>query len=82
MITTELQKLAVDGGQKTVTSKLTSWPRFEDKAINAVEGVLRSGKVNYWTGPKGMEFEKNLPNGREVNTPFLLPPEQQRYMLL
>jgi dTDP-4-amino-4,6-dideoxygalactose transaminase len=23
-----------------------------------VEDVLRSGKVNYWTGPRGMEFEK------------------------
>jgi len=25
-----------------------------------VEEVLRSGKVNYWTGPKGMEFEKKF----------------------
>ena len=61
MITTEgFSTLAVEGGQKTVTSKLLSWPRFEDKAINAVEAVLRSGKVNYWTGPKGMEFEKKF----------------------
>ncbi|GAH42310.1 unnamed protein product, partial [marine sediment metagenome] len=26
----------------------------------AVQDVLRSGKVNYWTGPKGMEFEKKF----------------------
>jgi len=59
MITAEgFSKLAVNGGQKTVTSKLTPWPKFDDNAINAVEAVLRSGKVNYWTGPKGMEFEK------------------------
>ena len=25
-----------------------------------MEAVLRSGKVNYWTGPKGMEFEKKF----------------------
>jgi dTDP-4-amino-4,6-dideoxygalactose transaminase len=55
--TTEL-KLAIDGGPKAVTNRLTGWPNFDEKAIEAVVGVLRSGKVNYWTGPKGMEFEK------------------------
>ena len=30
------------------------------RAIRAVENVLRSGKVNYWTGPNGMEFEKRF----------------------
>jgi dTDP-4-amino-4,6-dideoxygalactose transaminase len=53
-------KLAIDGGPKAVTNKLTGWPRFDDNAIKAVEDVLRSGKVNYWTGPKGMEFEKQF----------------------
>src|SRR5512143_2120801 len=52
--------LAIDGGPKAVTNKLTGWPRFDEKAIKAVEEVLRSGKVNYWTGPKGMEFEKKF----------------------
>ncbi len=52
------QKLAVDGGPKAVTNQLTMWPKFDEKAIQSVEEVLRSGKVNYWTGPKGMEFEK------------------------
>jgi len=50
-------KLAIDGGSKAVTNKLAGWPQFDEKAIKAVEEVLRSGKVNYWTGPKGMEFE-------------------------
>ena len=54
------QKLAIDGGPKAVTNQLISWPRFDDKAIQAVEQVLRSGKVNYWTGPNGMEFEKKF----------------------
>ncbi len=52
--------LAVDGGPKAVTNKLAGWPQFDENAIKAVEGVLRSGKVNYWTGPKGMEFERKF----------------------
>ena len=53
-------KLAIDGGPKAVTNKLPGWPQFDENAIRAVEAVLRSGKVNYWTGPKGMEFEKQF----------------------
>jgi dTDP-4-amino-4,6-dideoxygalactose transaminase len=53
-------KLAIDGGRKSVTNTLTGWPQFNDEAIRAVENVLRSGKVNYWTGPNGMEFEKRF----------------------
>ncbi len=52
--------LAIQGGPKAVTNKLVGWPKFDEKAIKAVEEVLRSGKVNYWTGPKGMEFEKKF----------------------
>ena len=40
--------------------KLPHWPQFDEKAIKAVEEVLRSGKVNYWTGRRGMEFEKKF----------------------
>ncbi len=54
------EKLAIDGGPKAVTNTLTPWPRFDENAIKAVEQVLRSGKVNYWTGPKGMEFERKF----------------------
>jgi len=54
------QKLAIDGGPKAVTNKLAGWPQFAEEGIAAVEQVLRSGKVNYWTGPKGMEFEKKF----------------------
>ena len=53
-------KLAIDGGAKTVTNNLIGWPKFDEKAIKAVEDVLRSGKVNYWTGPKGMDFERRF----------------------
>ena len=52
------EKLAIEGGPKAVRNKLEGWPRFDERAIQAVVEVLKSGKVNYWTGPKGMEFEK------------------------
>ncbi|MBC8234886.1 DegT/DnrJ/EryC1/StrS family aminotransferase [bacterium] len=53
-----MEKLAIDGGTPTVRDKLPGWPQFSEKALEAVQEVLKSGKVNYWTGPKGMEFEK------------------------
>ena len=53
-------KLAIDGGPKAVTNELAPWPQFDENAIRAAEQVLRSGKVNYWTGPNGMEFERKF----------------------
>jgi dTDP-4-amino-4,6-dideoxygalactose transaminase len=55
-----MSQLAIQGGSKAVTNKLVGWPQFDEKAIQAVEQVLRSGKVNYWTGRKGMEFENQF----------------------
>jgi len=55
-----LQELAINGGSKAVTNQMQGWPCLDEKSIKAVEQVLRSGKVNYWTGPKGMEFERRF----------------------
>ena len=52
--------LAINGGNKAVTNQMQGWPCFDENSIRAVEEVLRSGKVNYWTGTKGMEFEKKF----------------------
>ncbi|PYJ04344.1 MAG: aminotransferase DegT [Verrucomicrobia bacterium] len=52
------ERLAIEGGPKAVTNQLQGWPQFDEHVIRAVEAVLRSGKVNYWTGKRGMEFEK------------------------
>lgn len=54
------EKLAIEGGPKAVKSNKIGWPNFDENAIKGVEEVLRSGKVNYWTGPKGMQFEKKF----------------------
>jgi len=55
-----METLAIHGGPKAVTNKLAGWPQFDENAIRSVEAVLRSGKVNYWTGKRGMEFEQRF----------------------
>jgi dTDP-4-amino-4,6-dideoxygalactose transaminase len=35
-----------------------SWPYFDQGEIEAATRLLASGKVNYWTGTEGREFEK------------------------
>lgn len=34
------------------------WPHYDNDELQAVQDVLRSGKVNYWTGTISREFEK------------------------
>ena len=34
------------------------WPVFGEQEISAVSEVLASGRVNYWSGPHGREFER------------------------
>src|SRR5437868_10678660 len=54
----ETTSLAIEGGSATRVSALPPWPHFEEDEIAAVEAVLRSGKINYWTGDEGRSFEK------------------------
>ncbi|MGB6687366.1 MAG: DegT/DnrJ/EryC1/StrS aminotransferase family protein [Terracidiphilus sp.] len=39
---------------------LPRWPCFEPDEVEAATRVLTSGKVNYWTGDEGREFEKEF----------------------
>lgn len=36
------------------------WPSFTEEESEAVQRVLLSGKVNYWTGREGREFEREF----------------------
>jgi dTDP-4-amino-4,6-dideoxygalactose transaminase len=36
---------------------LAPWPVYSQDEVDAVVSVLESGKGNYWSGPKGKEFE-------------------------
>jgi dTDP-4-amino-4,6-dideoxygalactose transaminase len=50
-------------GGNTITAGLSSaapWPHFDDEMVAAAERVLRSGKVNSWTGEEGKGFEKEF----------------------
>jgi dTDP-4-amino-4,6-dideoxygalactose transaminase len=38
----------------------TPWPNFSEEEIEAVSRVLRSGRVNYWTGGEGKAFEEEF----------------------
>ncbi|HSV91822.1 MAG TPA: DegT/DnrJ/EryC1/StrS family aminotransferase, partial [Desulfobacterales bacterium] len=50
-------RLAVDGGRPLRTAPMPGWPRFDQDDTRAVSHVLRSGRVNYWTGTEAVEFE-------------------------
>jgi dTDP-4-amino-4,6-dideoxygalactose transaminase len=51
-------KLAVDGGNPVRSTPFAPWPYFEAEEKEAVAEVLRTGKVNYWTGDEGRQFER------------------------
>ena len=43
-----------------LNTSFTSWPLFSEEEANAVQSVLLSNKVNYWTGNECREFEKEF----------------------
>jgi len=57
---TSSRQLALDGGQPLRIGSLAPWPHFEADEIEAVRNVLQSGKINYWTGDEGRQFEKEF----------------------
>jgi dTDP-4-amino-4,6-dideoxygalactose transaminase len=59
MVTTN-PVLAIDGGRPTLDKTLPQWPQFTADEIEAASAVLASGKVNYWTGDEGRNFEREF----------------------
>lgn len=53
-----MAELAIDGGKPVCTEKFPMWPAFSEETIRRVSEPLQSGKVNYWTGPVGTQFEE------------------------
>lgn len=43
-----------------ISAPLAPWPHFGAEEIEASTAVLRSGKVNYWTGQEGKLFESEF----------------------
>lgn len=52
--------LAISGGAPVRTDQFPPWPAFEEEEIEAAAAVLRSGRVNYWTGDEGRAFEREF----------------------
>jgi len=43
-----------------MSEQISSWPQYSEEEIQAVTSVLKSGKVNYWTGEECRKFEKEF----------------------
>ena len=54
------EQLQVLGRQPVRTTPFAPWPHFEADEIEAATRVLRSGKINYWTGEEGRQFEREF----------------------
>jgi dTDP-4-amino-4,6-dideoxygalactose transaminase len=59
-VTNSTHALAIDGGVPVRTDMFPPWPTFEEEEIVAAAEVLRSGRVNYWTGEEGRKFEREF----------------------
>lgn len=52
------ERLAQEGGEPIRKEPFRPWPLFTEHHIQTVGNILRSGRVNYWTGEEGRLFEK------------------------
>jgi dTDP-4-amino-4,6-dideoxygalactose transaminase len=52
--------LAINGGAPVRTAPFPPWPVLEEEEIEAARAVLRSGRLNYWTGNEGRAFEREF----------------------
>jgi dTDP-4-amino-4,6-dideoxygalactose transaminase len=47
-------------GSRARPNRWYDWPHFDEEQVAAAAAVLRSGKVNYWTGEEGRAFEQEF----------------------
>lgn len=52
-----MPELAIDGGRPVREKPLAPWPHYSGDEVQAAADVLRSGRVNYWTGDHCRNFE-------------------------
>lgn len=52
------EPLAIEGGPQVQSSALAPWPAFDEEMCAAAQQVLKSGRVNYWTGEETRAFER------------------------
>lgn len=61
----KIDEITIEAGNSASSSPagvagFASWPYFAPDEIETAARVLGSGKVNYWTGSEGREFEKEF----------------------
>jgi dTDP-4-amino-4,6-dideoxygalactose transaminase len=49
---------AAAGSDEASPATFAPWPSFREDEVAAVADVLRSGRINYWTGEEGRAFER------------------------
>ena len=54
----KIARLAINGGEKSYKGTFPMWPQFNPACYDKVVDILKSGKVNYWTGDVGKKFEE------------------------
>ncbi len=52
--------LAIEGGEPLRKTPFAPWPYFSHEEIEAATRILESGRVNYWTGQEGRQFEEEF----------------------
>lgn len=52
--------LAIDGGAPVRTAPIAPWPSFESEDAEAAAEVVRSGRVNQWTGEHVVRFAEEF----------------------
>jgi len=52
------ERLACEGGEPIRSRPFSFWPHYDADEIGAVQEVLGSGRVNYWTGEEGRKLEQ------------------------
>ena len=57
-VSDKLNQPAVNDDKLVNCLPFAPWPYYADDEIDAVRNVMRSGKVNYWTGDECRNFEK------------------------
>ena len=51
------EELALFGGTPVTREIFPQWPRLAEASLSDALETLRSGRLSYWSGPKGREFE-------------------------
>ena len=51
------EELALFGGKKTAPNPFPPWPQFSERTFTDILEPMRTGRVGYWSGTKGGEFE-------------------------